>query len=135
MKILSTRLTLFIGLLFAIFTNIYAKAYYGERDRSVKNVSFIELIANPEKYEKSRIAVMGYLFVEHDKSLLFWDERGYKNYDEASSIDLPVAHQAKHLSLLKLNFKNVEVIGIFLYDDDKNIRYLDDIEYINIRPD
>ena len=68
-------------------------------NRDIEDVSIINLIATPEKYNGKCVRIRGMLATGHESNAIFLDEGSYKNFIYANSISLVLtSQQVEHFS-------------------------------------
>jgi hypothetical protein len=62
----------------------------GEEMRTIKSVSMIQLIANPEKYDNKLIRVKGFLLLEFERHVLYLSSLDYENAISENALQLRI---------------------------------------------
>jgi len=112
---------LFLGLILTvairIFSNESKLAYgYGNTNDKAINVSIINLIATPEKYDGKLVRVTGVGRYEFESNALFLSEEDYENNITLNAVSLDYNYdklKVKSHELDKMNGDYVAVEGVF----------------------
>jgi hypothetical protein len=79
-----------------------------------ENVSLVKLIANPEKYDRKRIQVIGYLHLEFEGNAIYLHQEDYKYGISENSFWLEFSSKlTKKRDLKRFNNRYVILIGTF----------------------
>ena len=80
---------------------------------AVCDVSFLQLIANPERYDGQIIAVVGYLALDDRVLTLFPTENSYRAYDLPSSLEFFIPSNQQIELAHKYAYSYVRFVGQF----------------------
>jgi len=80
-------------------------------DENAEEVSIIQLIANPEKYEGKIIAVQGFLSLEVEGQAIYLNKNDYEYFNRKNGITVLASIQDGEKK--ELHLKEVKVIGKF----------------------
>ena len=102
----------------------------GSKMNNIKDVSMIQLIATPEKYDKQHIRVIGYLLLEFERTVIYLSSLDYENSISKNALQL------KDLDLKKYSKENksyVLIEGIFNFKTygRRGLLYSGSIEKVN----
>ena len=94
--------------LFAVITVIG----YAKPATQLQNVSLLELVVQPEKFDGKTIAVIGYLDVSFDGSLLYVHREDAENWISENAVWVRRTEQMER-NRSSLNHKYVKLVGKF----------------------
>lgn len=116
--------------IFILLAYILAHQLLGEKMETVKTVSMIQLIANPDKYDKQYIQVIGYLLLEYERTVLYTSSLDYEHSISHNAIQLKIPDMEIYS---KENKKYVLIEGIFNMKTygRRGLMYSGSIEKIN----
>ena len=84
------------------------------RDTPAKSISLAQLLSTPEKFDGSKVMLLGYLHIDLDGSELFFHETDFLNDLETNSIGVHPSSEMMGI-VSKLNHKYVLLEGVFHY--------------------
>jgi len=116
-------------LLFICFMILLSAAKAAESNQRPLYVSFINLIATPEKYIGKKIHVTGFAHIKFEWQYLHLSENDakYKVMQNSMALKIKPDNRDQYKDITR---KYVEVIGVFGVNPNSGMKYMKDIEKI-----
>lgn len=111
MKAIAAMLVMLVGVSAVFRSSASPRAPHGLPDLPV-NVSMIQLIATPEKFDGKLISVVGFLGVDPEDARLYVSEEDYKRYIPGNGVWIDENKQMQR-DIEQVDLHYVTIVGVF----------------------
>ena len=113
---------LILALSVAMLVSITGYGSAASEPRNTQEISMIQLIANPDKFDGKSISVTGFFAPNWEGDSLYHDDNAYSNSVVSDSIWLDRTEHAPEFKKEELELKYVKIMGTFHLGDRGRLR-------------